>query len=87
MKLIEMLDQRDIDTAYYDPAEDEVNQRKLGDTRKPVLTLKHLNRLNKIRALRRLEDLKQADLLTVMYASPEEEGGMGMGGMGGGPGL
>jgi hypothetical protein len=85
MRLIEFLDQDDLNTAYYDPAEDKVGVRKPSDTRKDPqkLTLKSLNRLKKIRALRRLERLKREDLLTIMYA-PAEDAGMG-GGMGAPP--
>lgn len=87
MKLLELLDQRSVETGYYDPAADEANVRHMNDTRKPILTLKHLNRLNKIRTLRRLEDLKRTDLLGIMYAGPDEDAmGGGMGGMGGGMG-
>jgi hypothetical protein len=83
MRLIEFLDQDDLNTAYYDPAEDKVGVRKPSDTRKvPKLTLKILNRLKKIRALRRLERLKREDLLTIMYAPADDAGG----GMGGGMG-
>ena len=81
MKLNEFLSQDDIATGYYDPAEDKVTKRELNDTRKPKLTLKHLNKLKKMRALRMLEKLKREDLLDIMYGgSGEEEGGMpGMG--------
>lgn len=75
MRLVEFLDQLDIETAYYDPAEDEVNRRTPDQTRKPVLTLRHLNRLKRIRALNKLEGLKREDLLGVMYAPPEEPAG------------
>ncbi len=83
MKLFEFLDDDDLQTGYYDPAEDKVNKRELNDTRKPVLTLKHLNKLKKMRALRMLEKLKREDLLAIMYGATADEGG----GMGGGMGF
>jgi hypothetical protein len=83
MRLIEFIDQQDLETALYDPAQDEVSNRVPNDTRKPVITLRHLNRLKRIRALNKLESLKREDLLGVMYAPPEEPGG----GMGGPPGF
>ena len=83
MRLLEFLDQQDIETALYDPAGDEVGMRVPNDTRKPVLTLKDINRLKRVRALNKLKNLKREDLLGLMYAPPEEEGGMG-GDMGGG---
>lgn len=81
MKLTEFLDQQDIDTAIYDPSQDEVGVRTPQDQRKPKLSLRHLNRLKKVRALRKLENLKREDLLGIMYAAPDEAdaGGMGMG--------
>lgn len=84
MHLFEFVDQQDIDTALYDPSEDEVGVRVPNDQRKPTLTLKHLNRLKRVRALHKLENLKREDLLGVMYGIPEEEPGLG--GMGGGMG-
>jgi hypothetical protein len=78
VKLVEFLDQQDLETAYYDPSEDELETRTPSDTRKQKLTLKHLNRLKKVRALRKLENLKREDLLGIMYAAPDESsGGMG----------
>ena len=81
MKLLELLDQQDYQSAYYDPSTDVVNAKNMNDTRRPILTLKHLNRLKKIRALRKLEDLKRQDLLGIMYGIPAEDA---MGGAGGG---
>lgn len=77
MKLFE-LEQQDFETGYYDPAEDKVEIRLPTDTRKPLLTLKHLNRLKKMRAVQKLENLKRQDLLKIMYGQPPaEEGGGG----------
>jgi hypothetical protein len=76
MKIFEFVDERDMQTAYYDPAKDALNKRNLDDTRKPKLTLSALNRLKRMRALRKLEKLKHQDLISVMYSSPDEgEGG------------
>jgi hypothetical protein len=83
MRLLEFLDQQDYETAIYDPAQDEVSRRVPNDTRKPVLTLRHLNRLKRIRALNKVEGLKREDLFSVMYAAPDESAG----GMGGPPGF
>jgi hypothetical protein len=85
MILTEFLDKQDFETAIYDPAEDEVGVRTPSDTRKRRLTLKDLNRLKKIRALRKLEDLKREDLLGIMYSDPAADPGMG--GLGGPPGF
>jgi hypothetical protein len=85
MKLLEMLDQEDYQTAYYDPSTDEANVVTMNQTRRPVLSLRHLNRLKRIRALRKLENLKRQDLLGIMYGIPDEPDPMGGGGMGGAP--
>ena len=84
MKLIEFLDTQDYETAYYDPNEDEAHQVHMNDTRKPVLTLKHLNRLKRIQAMDKLEKLKREDQLAIQYGIPDESemGGAGMGGFG-----
>ena len=85
MKLLEVLDQQDYETAQYDPAEDELNAHNINDSRKRnFLSLKHLNRLKRLRALRGLETLKRGDLLGIMYGIQDtEEPGMGMGTPGG----
>jgi hypothetical protein len=75
VKLIEFLDQQDINTALYDPSADQVGVRTPSDTRRQRLSLKHLNRLKKIRALRKLENLKREDLLGIMYGAPDEAAG------------
>lgn len=77
MRLLEFLDQQDYETALYDPSEDEVSRRVPNDTRKQKLSLRHLNRLKRLRALNKLEGLKREDTLAVMYAAPDEGGGMG----------
>jgi hypothetical protein len=74
MKILEF-EQRDLETAFYDPSKDEFNKRHLDDTRKPVLTLAILNRLKRMRALRKLEALKREDLVAVMYAPAPDAGG------------
>lgn len=78
MRLFE-LEQQDLETGYYDPSLDIVNQRKPEQIRKKVLTLRDLNKLKKMRAIRRLDKLKKEDLLAVMYSAPEENSGGGMG--------
>jgi hypothetical protein len=80
MKLFELAAD-DLTTAYYDPAQDKISGRDLGDTRKPKLTLRKINRLKKMRALDTLENLKKQDLLAVMYGQPEGDPNAAPGGM------
>jgi len=79
MKLVEF-DDGQMPLGVYDPREDEVDTQQMDDTRKPRLTLKDLNRLKKLRAFRKLEDLKRQDYLAVIYGQGDEddEGGGGM---------
>ena len=86
MKLYE-LDDNDALSAYYSVSDDKLNRRIPTDTRKsPVLTLRAINRLKKMRAVQKLETLQRHDLFALLYATPEEEaGGGGGGGFGGFP--
>ena len=60
----------------YFPEDDERNKTEISDTRRPRLTLSHLNKLRKIRELRKLEMSAQKDFVKRMYgASPEDDGG------------
>lgn len=74
MRLLELED-NDVLTGYYDPTQDQITLRRPDQTRKPTLTLLHLNRLKKMRALKKLEDLKRQDLLGILYAPAEAPAG------------
>ena len=65
-------DQEDDDNANgrYDPSEDKITQQDIGDTRKPKLTLRMINRLKKIRSTKNLEMAKKQELLGIMYGNP-----------------
>ncbi len=54
----------------YDPAKDVLGRRDLDDTRKPEITLKMLNTLKKIRAVRRRALMKRLKVAKVMYGDP-----------------
>lgn len=82
MKLTEFVSADD--ATNYDPNNDEIGQAHRDDTRKndgERLTLKVLNHLKKMRALKKLENLKRQDILSVMYAQ-DAGGGGAPGGMG-----
>lgn len=49
--------------------------KDISDSRKPKLTLYHLNKLKKIKTMRKLEQLKRNSLLGVMYGIPKEDSG------------
>jgi hypothetical protein len=64
------------DTSLYDPAQDELRQAHIEDTRKPSLTLRMVNRLKKMRASKRVEHETKQEFLGIMYGKPpaDDEG-------------
>lgn len=63
----------------YDATTDDVSVAKMDDTRKPRLTLRDLNRLKKLRAFRKLQDLKRQDQLAIIYGQGDgDDGGGGL---------
>jgi hypothetical protein len=59
----------------YFPEEDRSVSREKDDTRRPRLTLRHLNKLRKIREMRRLEMAAHKEFVQTMYGPQEDEGG------------
>lgn len=57
----------------YDANQDQVEKTHFGDTRKPKITLKMLNRLKMIRAAKKVEILQKQNLLGIMYGAPAGE--------------
>lgn len=74
MRLNDIQDQAQLQ----DPAQDEFTAQQLQDTRKPAITLLHLNKLKKMRAARNLENLVRRDVLELLYGAPSEEAPPGM---------
>jgi len=72
MKLFEFVTPEAAQNGYYDPQEDVIDAARQDDTRKATVTLKDLNRLKKMRAQKKLQALKREDLMSVMYAAPDE---------------
>lgn len=54
-------------TGHYDPEDDQFNRTEMSDTRRPRLTLRHINKLKKLRATKDLENAKKEGLLGIMY--------------------
>jgi hypothetical protein len=50
--------------------DDQVEKTHFGDTRKPKITLKMLNKLKMIRAAKKLEIIQKQKVLSVMYGLP-----------------
>jgi len=59
-------------TENYFPEDDEGNKTEMSDTRRPRLTLRHLNKLRKIQELKALEMEAHADFVKTMYGTPAE---------------
>lgn len=61
-----------LDARYYSPENDAYGQAQLDDTRRPRLTLMHLNKLKKMRAARNIENLIRRDTLDLLYGASDE---------------
>lgn len=59
---------------FYNPEKDKSAQRKLGDTRRHMLSLKKLNKLRRYRELKKMEMAERAEFVKVMYRSPQAGG-------------
>lgn len=70
--------QQDLDANYTTASDDRYDQQQLTDTRKPHITLRHLNKLKKMRAARDLENLVRRDTMELLYGVPSEEAPPGM---------
>lgn len=57
---------------YYDASEDNSIKANLSDTRRPRLTLRHLNKLKKVREMKRLESGKRARNIPKIYNVPQQ---------------
>ncbi len=77
MKLFELCES--MPRGMYDATTDTVTKAAVDDTRKARLTLKDLNRLKKLRAFRKFQDLKRRDQLSSIYGQGEgDDDGGGM---------
>ncbi len=60
-------------------AEDDQRYKSLDDTRKPKVTLRHLNKLRKYREFRKAQDEERDSVVATVYAAPPaDDGGMEM---------
>lgn len=58
---------------FYNPENDKVDYRNIDDTRKPILTLAQLNKLRKIREIKRAEEIEHSKFVRVMYTATAPE--------------
>jgi hypothetical protein len=52
---------------FYDPADDKLGQAKMDDTRRPRLTMMHLQKLRKSRDAEKYEKAQHLEFLPDMY--------------------
>jgi len=71
---------KDLLVEFYDPADDELGQAKMDDTRRPRLTMLHLQKLRKSRDAEKYETAQHLNFLPDMYGQPPAEAG-GAGGL------
>ena len=55
----------------YDPAQDILSIQELGDTRKPCITLRHINRLKHVRKARQKALETKRQFIAIIYGDPE----------------
>ena len=61
---------REVLNEYYEAEDNEFAKRKIDDTRKSRLTLKHLNRLRKQREVHNIEHANRLEKIKKVYAKP-----------------
>jgi hypothetical protein len=74
---------KEILVEFYDPASDELGIAHMDDTRRPRLTMLHLQKLRKSRDIEKYETAQHINFLPDMYGVSAEQGGGDMGGLGG----
>ena len=62
---------------YYNPQDDKYNQAGFSRNRGPRFTLRHLNKLKKMREAKDLESLDRADFMEIIYGNNEAAAGPG----------
>ena len=60
---------RELKESYF-PEDDMYHQASITDSRKTKLTLKHLNKLRKVREMRKVDKEKNKEFVATMYAQP-----------------
>lgn len=68
---------KDLLVEFYDPADDELGVAHMDDTRRPRLTMTHLQKLRKARDAEKYEKAQHLNFLPDMYgqvAAPEQGG-------------
>lgn len=69
---------RELLVEFYDPADDQLGQAKMDDTRRPRLTLHHLQKLRKSRDAEKYEKAQHLNFLPDMYDQAPDPSAGGM---------
>jgi len=68
---------KDLLVEFYDPEDDEFGKAKMDDTRRPRLTMLHIQKLRKSRDAEKYEKAQHIEFLPDMYGqAPEPSGGL-----------
>ena len=59
---------------FYNPEFDEFQKADSEKRRKPKMTLEQLNKLRKVRSIKRAEDIEHKKFVAVMYQTPDAGG-------------
>lgn len=62
---------------FYNPEFDEFQKADSEKRRKPKMTLEQLNKLRKVRSIKRAEDIEHKKFVAVMYQTPDAGGAGG----------
>ena len=66
---------RDMLVEFYDPADDKLGQAKMDDTRRPRLTMLHIQKLRKARDAEKYEKAQHLSFLPDMYGQTDDASG------------
>lgn len=69
---------RDLLVEFYDPADDDLGKAKMDDSRRPRLTMVHLQKLRKARDAEKYDKAKHLDFLPDMYGQSAQQDGGGL---------
>jgi len=72
---------RDLLVEFYDPADDSLGVAHMDDTRRPRLTMLHLQKLRKARDVEKYETAQHINFLPDMYGVTADQGDGGIGGL------
>lgn len=69
---------KDLLCEFYDPADDQLGQAELDDTRRPRLTMLHIQKLRKARDVEKYDKAQQLSFLPDIYGQTDQAtpGGM-----------